>query len=260
MSEPNYHLLSLNSKLKKVLEIYVNVMIAGLALAPHMTSGYNTCLGAGWCTTVCNLWFSGRTVTDVVRNAMINRTLMFFENRDLFFHLLWCDLDAMQAEAVETDSYAFVRPNVASDIDWTRFGLMERYPYINFYDYCKIRSRIEAYAHGDMPDNYHITASYNEKMKDTDVWRWLNMGVNVAVVFDTPYNGQHKHITKPLPTEWKRFEGIEVVNGDKHDIRHPDYDGRGKLIALAFKGMKAEMPAAIENGFVIRDERYEAWM
>jgi hypothetical protein len=194
------------------------------------------------------------TVSPNVRAGMIRKAKLLFEEPDWFFELLHKDLAKLQRYAERWDVYAFCRLNVASDLDWMQ--LMEMYPYINFYDYTKVRSRIDMYAAGDVPENYSITASWNERMAMADMKRWLKRGVNGAVVWDTPYNGAHPHLTRELPTSWDRLPKVECFNADLHDIRHPAYDGEGRLGFLHYKGLKSHLPEAVKRGFVLHDARY----
>ncbi len=249
-----YNLLSSNAKLAKAASVFGDsVIVAGLALAPHMRSGYNVCPNAGFCSVVCNLWFSGMTVMGNVRQGMERKAKMLFEQRDEFHEQLHADLAKLARYAERENAYAFCRLNVASDLDW--LGVIEAHPWVNFYDYSKVTSRCDAMAAGDLPENYHVTASWNERMKARDLKRWLRRGMNAAVVWDTPYSGQHKHLTLPLPTMWKKFPGVDCFDADTHDLRHPDYDGEGRLGFLHFKGTRKLMAEAIKRGFVMKDPR-----
>ena len=78
-------LLTTNSKLNKSNKRFQNVLNVGLAMAPHNRSGHNVCPAAGYCSAVCLAWFSGRTVTSTVRNAMLNRTQWLF-SEPVSFH------------------------------------------------------------------------------------------------------------------------------------------------------------------------------
>ena len=78
-------LLTSNTKLLKGSKAY---SVRGVALAPAKTSGRNTCPQAGNCADVCVLWFSGRTHSESVRQAMIARTNLFFDDRPTFYRLL----------------------------------------------------------------------------------------------------------------------------------------------------------------------------
>ena len=80
-------LLSTNAKLEK--RNGQQFLIAGLSLAPHGIGDYQLCPDAtAGCKSACVLWFTGRTVMPMTRNAMKRRKNLFFENRDVFFDQL----------------------------------------------------------------------------------------------------------------------------------------------------------------------------
>ena len=243
-------LLSMNTKLAKALELFgAEIITAGLSLAPHRfggIEGHNSCDGATpGCIIVCNLWFSGRTVTEPVRNAAIRRTRELVENPTSFYERLERDLDRIERRASEEGKTPYVRLNVASDLDW--LAVIRNHPAIRFYDYSKVKTRCDRMAHGKLPDNYWVTPSFNERMHLNTVRAYLRAGLNVSVVFDTEYVPQHGRIGE-LPTTWR---GMPVVDGDKHDLRHPDYDGTGNIVGLRFKGSRKLMQASIDRGFVV---------
>ncbi len=90
-----YALIGSNTKLAK--QSGQEYLIAGLSLAPHRRGPENVCPEAGYCSSVCNLWFSGRTVTTPVREAMVRRATMLFEDRSRFVDLLYTDLQRFSA-------------------------------------------------------------------------------------------------------------------------------------------------------------------
>jgi hypothetical protein len=51
------------------------------------------------------------------------------------------------ADASRQDATAFVRLNIASDLDLSHIA--EQFPSIRFYDYTKVRSRVERQLYGD---------------------------------------------------------------------------------------------------------------
>ena len=240
----HFNLLSTNTKLEKSVAKF-DVITCGLAMAPHRRSGFNVCENAGFCSTVCQMWFSGRTVTEPVRAAMIRRAKLLFTNLPEFERQLRADLDRITRRSERILTTAYVRLNVASDLDWTH--IIEDYPSIRFYDYSKIKSRCRAMALGKLPSNYWITPSYNERTHNNSLQFYLRRGLNVSVVFDTAYHPQSGNIGR-LPKTWR---GHRVVDGDTHDLRHPDFDGRGVIVGLRFKGSRKLMSEGIKRGFVI---------
>lgn len=215
-----------------------------LHLAPADLSGYQVCPKAtAGCKAAClntagrgGMFKKGET-TNVIQQARIRKTKMFFENRALFMDML---LTEMRKACVYAESRGFTpafRLNGTSDIAWekirccelTVFGmrefrnLMEAFPTVQFYDYTKIAGRT-------VPANYHLTFSLAES-NEIDARRALNNGVNVAVVF--------RHKVLPI-----KFMDKEVINGDESDVRFAD--PAGVIVGLYAKG-KAKKD---KSGFV----------
>lgn len=240
-------LLGSNTKLAKLGNDSLNgerFLVTGLSLAPHRRSGVNFCENAGFCSRVCNLWFSGRTLYPKTRRAMMNRSRYFIEDRAGFERDLRRELTNFQRLAERKGMTPLGRLNVATDLDWSH--IVDEFPGITFYDYTKVLSRV-----GNTPDNYHLTYSINERSDWRSVSRLLNHGFNCSVVFDSDYVPQHKRVGE-LPShlmiggKWR-----EVVDGDNHDIRLPRIDGSGVLVGLRFKGSRRFMQEAIDAGFVL---------
>ena len=101
-----------------------------------------------------------------------------------------------------------VRLNGTSDVNWERFGIMEKFPEVQFYDYTKIYKRALQWAAGKLPKNYHITYSLNEDNKKL-AFDILKKGGNISAVFRN----------KKLP---KKFKGFKVIDADKSDVRFKD--------------------------------------
>ena len=113
---------------------------------------------------------------------------------------------------------------------------MEAFPDVQFYDYTKTIKRL-----GNTPSNYYLLASYSERMTFSDVESITSKGFNVAVVFRVC---EHIGTCKcSLPTDWN---GIEVLNGDKSDVRF--MDKAGVIVGLKAKGQAK----SDTKGFVIQ--------
>ena len=241
------HLLSLNNKLAKSIAVF-KVLTAGLFLAPHKRSGHNVCKFAGHCSAVCNLWFSGRTVTEPVRQAMLRRTRLYFENPAEFFDFVYSDIAYLERKAIRESKRLFIRLNGSSDLDFSQWA--NEFPAVEFYDYTKWESRIENVMQGNWPANYALCYSFNERSNPLLCRDYLSWGGSVAMVFDTEYCPQHKRIgelPKTVKLGGKRFK---IIDGDIHDLRHPDFDNPGCVVGLRFKGSRSRLPVAIEKGFV----------
>ena len=243
-----YELIGSNTKLAK--KSGLEYLIAGLSLAPHQRGPANVCPEAGYCSAVCNLWYSGRTVTKPVRNAMLRRSQLLTDDPKRFRKLLDSDLESLVNNASSKQLIPLFRPNVASDLDWQ--DLARAHPHITFYDYTKVRSRLSAIRGNHWPDNYQLTYSVNERSHHRTIGSYLRAGYNVSAVYDTDYFPSVGRIGC-LPDSW-RFDGKDwpVIDGDKHDIRLTEVDGSGVVVGLRFKGSRRLLGQAIERGFVYR--------
>jgi len=210
----------------------LGILTGILYLAPAKISGYEVCpqRSAG-CTDAC-LYKAGMGAFSTVQQARIDKTKYFFEKREEFMTQLRKDITALVRKAKKDNMTPAVRLNGTSDIEWTRFGIMEEFSDVQFYDYTKVLSRLQK----DRPKNYHLTFSKNES-NEAECEIALKLGVNVAVVFDTEKG-------KMLPKSWKDYF---TYDGDDTDVRFQDPKG-GFVIGLRAKG-----PARKDtSGFVVK--------
>ena len=219
------------SQPKAVKNGKVGTLTSILHLAPAKLSGYEVCpMRSAGCTAAC-LHTSGNPVYMEGKNrARIERTRLYFEQRDTFFNLLCYEIQALVRRAEKQGSFASIRLNGTSDIPFERikadiFGgktIFDKFPHVQFYDYTKRHNR------KNLPENYHLTYSLAEDNDDRAAEAFEN-GLNVAVVFDTKRN-------KALPAYYTLANGqsVPVIDGDVHDYR-PD-DGQGVIVGLRAKG------------------------
>lgn len=231
----------------------------GLALAPNNQSGRNVCPHATpGCIKACNLWFSGHMVMKQVRSAMIARTNLFFDNRNLFMNKLYKELSLLDKLAKKNNMGAAVRLNTASDLMWEKLdkNLFSEFSEIKFYDYTKSINRVINQGSSSFPANYFLTYSYNEKSNIDKVKTLLKSGNNVAFVTDLEYNKNTGYMEKCPEFLTIGNKEYYTTDGDKNDLRLPDFDGRGRAIILRFKGSNKLKLEAIQNGFCIKLKKY----
>jgi hypothetical protein len=202
-----------------------------LHLAPAKVSGYETCpKRTDGCTAAClntagrgGMFKKGET-TNAIQQARIRKTKMFFETRDNFLQQLEADIRLGIKQAEKKGMIPCFRLNGTSDIAWEKYGIIEKFPNVQFYDYTKMRNRKVAHL-----KNYHLTFSKADG-NDIDVRLAASSGMNVAAVF---HNVPETYI------------GRTVINGDETDLRF--LDPKGVVVGLKAKG-KAKKDT---SGFVV---------
>ena len=198
-----------------------------LHLAPADLSGHEVCpKRTDGCTQSClnkagrgGMFRRGET-TNMIQRARIRKTKYFFDNRDAFMADLRDDIARAIRQAERNGKKPAFRLNGTSDLSWEKYGIIEAFPTIQFYDYTKVLGRKTAH----LP-NYHLTFSRAEN-NDLDVQKALEAGLNVAQVYDA------------IPAD--------IFSADNDDLRFLDPQ-------VGIIGLKAKGPAKKDySGFVIR--------
>jgi len=249
-------ILSDNTKLRKLPD-GSRIINAGVTLAPSKRSGIvNVCPHAtAACVLVCVLWFAGRTVTRTVREAATKRTRLWFYDPATFYARLSRELASLARKAARDGVRAFCRLNVASDIEHPH-EVITAHPTITLYDYTKDEAKAAAYGRGELPANYHVSYSVSERTTFTTARELNTLGVNLVVVFDSHYFGPlHRFGIIPATVRFvSRSTGesftVATVDGDVHDLRVPEFDGRGVVVALRAKSGAKLREKAIQLGFI----------
>jgi hypothetical protein len=211
----------------------------GLHFAPADKSGHEVCRWRSkGCTKAC-LDTAGRGQMDMIQDARIAKTKLFFEKQFDFLAKLTKEIASTIKSAKKKEMTAVFRPNLTSDIAWESVffdeekpqTIFDKFPETQFYDYTKSFMRMAQFInrHPEFPSNYHLTFSRSETNQKL-VEMVLEMGGNVAVVF-----------RNQLPKTWK---GIEVINGDENDLRFRD--PQPCIVGLLEKGRAKKD----ETGFV----------
>ena len=198
-----------------------------LHLAPSTLSGKNTCPKATpGCIAAClntagrgGMFKKGET-TNMIQQARIRKTKMYFEQRDLFLATLEADIRKAIKFAEKQGLIPVFRLNGTSDLAVEKWGIIEKFPTVQFYDYTKVLGRKVSH----LP-NYHLTFSKADG-NDADVAEALLQGMSVVAVYDK--------IPKGVPS------------ADETDLRF--LDPKGIMLGLKAKG-KAKKDY---SGFVIR--------
>jgi len=221
--------------------------LSGFNLYPHASAG---------CKALCLGWHSGQagmvaqeSDMNSVRLSRVTKARRFMADRANYMRDVVRSIELLQVKARKLNVKLCVRMNGASDIAWEGIAcrrstkprddygtvypnLFLAFPEIDFVDYTKNPRRFDR----KLPANYHLTFSRAED-NESDCLALLARGVNVAIVFQT------------VPTRWN---GFQVIDGDKHDLRQLDPRGAvGTVIGLTPKGRKAKKD---RSGFVVRNE------
>ena len=215
-------------------------------MAPASLSGFNLCPKASVsCKALCLGWTSGQAGMvakdddmNSVRLSRLAKAKRFMKERKAYMVDVVRSIELGIKKANKLGMKLCVRMNGSTDIAWegiaceragvTYRNLMLAFPDIQFVDYTKIAKRLER----DLPSNYYLILSRHEA-NDSDVVRIVSSGLgNAAVVFAS------------VPETW---QGLTVIDGDKHDLRH--LDPTGVIVGLTPKGSKAKRDV---SGFVVR--------
>ena len=203
-----------------------------LHLAPSTLSGHNTCPKAtAGCIAAClntagrgGMFKKGEN-TNMIQKARIRKTEYFYNDRVSFLADLEADINKGIKMAAKLGLTPVFRLNGTSDLSWEKYGIIEKFPTVQFYDYTKVLGRKTAH----LP-NYFLLFSKADG-NDVDVAKAMAQGMNVAAVFDR------------VP---ETYAGVEVIDADEHDLRFLDKKG---VVA----GLKAKGRAKKDySGFVIR--------
>jgi hypothetical protein len=198
-----------------------------LHLAPSTLSGKNTCPKAtAGCIAAClntagrgGMFKKGEN-TNMIQKARIRKTELFFNDRATFMEQLEADIRKGIKMAATLGLMPAFRLNGTSDLSVEKWGIIEKFPTVQFYDYTKVLGRKVSH----LP-NYHLTFSKADG-NDADVAKALELGMNVAAVYDE------------LP------EGM--FSADETDLRF--LDPKVGMIGLKAKGRAKKD----YSGFVIR--------
>ena len=229
----------MSSDAKTVKGESIGFLTGILYLAPSTTTKWNTCSMAkiAQCDTAC-LYSAGRGAFSSVQQARINKTIWFFEERQTFMQQLVVDIKRVIRKAQRKGLTPLIRLNGTSDIRWEAVSFIDvdgteyvnifaAFPDVTFYDYTKDVNR------KDLPANYDLTFS-DSGVKGFQPYVQLAIakGMRIASVFRKEQEIPETH------------RGLEVVSGDKSDVRH--LDAKGIVVALYAKG-KAKLD---QSGFV----------
>jgi hypothetical protein len=169
-----------------------------------------------------------------VQMSRLRKTLFFLQFESEAVAMIKDEVRMFEARSHKQGWTLLVRLNGTSDIRWERYGIIQSFPDVQFYDYTKIANR------KDIPANYDLTFSYSGVAKfQPQVKLAMDAGERMAVVF-----GKRATVETMLANDTK-FLNLNVVDGDDTDIRH--LDPKGAVVALYAKGPAKQD----QSGFVV---------
>jgi hypothetical protein len=227
--------LSVGTDAKTVKGEKLGYMTGILYMAPaQVAGGRNMCpFSTAGCRAVC-LYTAGRGGFNSVQQARIRKTLEFQNDPDNFVKLIIEDVHKLVKHAARDGMTPAVRLNGTTDIEWEKYGIMQEFPDVQFYDYTKWPCGRRM----SIPKNYHLTYSFSESPKaELNAIGWKIRGFNTAAVF-----------AGGLPEMFRLGETeLPVIDGDLSDLRFTD--PKGVIVGLKTKG-KARGVIDAGTGFV----------
>lgn len=166
----------------------------------------------------------------LINQSRIKKTRLFYDNRELFMRIMIAEITREYNKAQELGMMFAVRINGTSDLSPLAFhhpnvcndmNILEIFPYIQFYDYTKVKGRTELQK---KYPNYDVTLSYNGYNWE-DCKNYLDNGGKVAVVFENE---------KELPI---LFRGYPIHDANSYDMRFLDPEGH--IMGLHFHRVAA---------------------
>tara|TARA_R100001530_G_C4299935_1_gene150176 strand:+ start:163 stop:894 length:732 start_codon:yes stop_codon:yes gene_type:complete len=231
------NVLSINADSKTIKGLKKGFVTGILYLAPYKLSGFNVCPNAVNCIKSC-LFNAGRGKFSNVIQARINKTLLFIHHKKYFLECIIYSVKALIRKAQRENLIPCIRLNGTSDINFYKFGLMNMFKNVQFYDYTK--NRLTDKQLNKLPKNYHLTFSFDNTPDNIEYCK--KSPLNFSVVFNTKN-----------PNEFpKSFLGYKVINGDKSDLRF--LDENKVCVGLTAKGSKGEINQGIKDNFIINPD------
>lgn len=212
-----------------------------LYMAASIMSGINLCAWASpGCSKACLGHTTGRLRMSTAQRAQLMKALAWHASKRCFLRQMDREIRAHVRKCEKEGYIAAVRGNGSTDILWERYGVPQRHPAAEFYDYTKAPYRARR-AVDDIP-NYSLTYSVSEAGHSIgEALKYLQAGGNAAlVVAGERAEGTHLlRYAKATAIELVRdgWHGFPAVDGDETDTRFDDPPGH--WVVLYAKGAVA---------------------
>lgn len=209
-----------------------------LYMAAAMMSGINLCAWASTgCAKACLGHTTGRLRMSTAQKAQLMKALAWHVSKACFLRQMDREIRAHIRKCEQEGYVPAVRCNGSSDVLWERYGVPQRHPAAQFYDYTKAPYRARRMV--DSIPNYSLTFSVSERDRSIEeAVRYLRAGGNAAIVV-AGERSDGKHLlrdAKRTAAEIVRsgFHGFPAIDGDETDIRFED--PAGHWVVLYAKG------------------------
>jgi hypothetical protein len=223
-----------------------DVLTAQMFLSPPGDqSGVNLCSMAGECANVCIIETGNLATNKEGRPARIAKTLWFHLFPEQFLAALDKNIESFVRTAQRQGKQPALRLNGTSDVLWERYGVPQRHPNVQMYDYTKLPVKARA----TRPSNYHLTYSFSEQPQAlTRSLEWLKAGGNVAVVVAAKGSTKLKDAKQAsaVVAARKIWEGYPTTSADADDIRFWDPPGHWSVLYAKGPALRDQ------SGFVVR--------
>jgi hypothetical protein len=227
-------LSSASTKMVKSNKNEVRSYDATIYMAAHTSSGLvNACGEADACIFPCIQYGGCGMLHNGPDKTYSRRVYMLLYMPQVFFTILYHDLETHIRAALRRDAIPSFRGNGTTDIPWEIMApwMFKDFDQVQFHDYTKIFDRLDK---DTLPSNYYLTFSESSSNHKKAI-EALAMGWNVSFCSDV------------MPRTW---HGHTVVDGDYHDSRF--LDPKNSAVWLS--------PKRPNNGFDIRTSKFVSWI
>ena len=194
------------------------------------------CPNAGLCMEHCLIVHAGRGAIggydNIVQRARKARSDWYLSSPVEFKAQLVREIQLAVKASVKAGIPLAIRLNGGSDLDWS--DIYAQFPEIQFWEYTK---RPELAVLIDTLPNVHVTYSHNERTTSRILGLILDVGINVAMVFNVKKGQSLPPVVGSVP----------VIDGDLSDLRF--LDERGAIVGLRLKKLK-KIDRKLSNGFI----------
>ena len=193
-------LLTTNTKIDKSMELLEDYYATILQLLPNK----HLCVNYKLCIKTCLAFKGMAKVYPSILKSRKAKSKYFLEDNEKFIKQVIKEIKLQIKRADKKSKKTVVRLNGFTDIDFSKYGIFELFPNVQFYDYSADYKKVL----NNKYKNLHYTFSYKgNNLNECRIL--LKKGINIAVI-DIPEN------------QFINSYDVNHINGDKHDFRFLD--------------------------------------